>query len=90
MASRYLVSSGLWNSTARWSASLGGPSGASVPTSVDDVFLPNAFNLIVDSAYTASCKTLDCTGYTGTLSDGGAGATILFYGNVTLSASMEI
>lgn len=40
MASRYYVgSTGDWNTTASWSATLGGASGASVPVSDDDVFI---------------------------------------------------
>ena len=40
MANRYWVGgTGRWNDTAHWSASNGGSSGASVPTSADDVFI---------------------------------------------------
>jgi hypothetical protein len=39
MADRYWVGgTGSWNSTSRWSTTSGGASGASVPTSVDNVF----------------------------------------------------
>ena len=39
MADRYWVGgTGTWNDTAKWSASSGGGSGASVPTSTDNVF----------------------------------------------------
>ena len=38
-ANRYCVASGNWNSTSIWSATSGGPSGASVPGNADNVFI---------------------------------------------------
>jgi len=66
MADRYWVGgTGNWNNTAMWSASSGGPSGASVPTSADNVFFdansdgaPNvAFTVTVN--VTSSCADID-------------------------------
>ena len=37
-ANRYAVANGLWNSTATWSATDGGSSGASVPSASDCSF----------------------------------------------------
>lgn len=87
MASRYLVSSGAWNSTARWSATLGGASGASVPTSADDVFLPNAFSVSLPSGYTAAMKSLDCTGCTGGITQAGL-SNMNIFGSATFVSGM--
>ena len=54
MADRYWVGgSGSWNSTAKWSATSGGSSGASVPTSAD--------NAIFDAASAAAHYTVTVT-----------------------------
>lgn len=94
MATRYWVGgSGTWNgtSTANWSASSGGASGASVPTSADDVIF-NAFSgtLAVTVAYVVgglSCKSLTFTGASGSFSL--ASSSILYvYGSITLATGV--
>lgn len=71
MADRYAVATGNWNSTATWSATSGGAPGASVPSSADDVYLNAASGSItVTFSATGNCRSLDCTGYTGTLAGG--------------------
>lgn len=70
MANRYWVNggSGLWNNTNNWSATSGGPSGASVPTSADDVFFDNLgnSNSTVNAAITV--RSITCgVGYTSNL-----------------------
>lgn len=90
MASRYFVGGGTgnWNSTTNWSATDGGASGASFPTSADDVFLTassgtNTLTVNVSSA----CLTINCTGFTGTLT---MSALLTTYGSVTLASGMTI
>lgn len=63
MATRYWVGgAGNWSSTTKWSTSSGGASGASVPTSVDDVvFDANSggkFIATVDTAQTVNSITI--------------------------------
>lgn len=90
MADRYLVTggTGFWNNTNMWSTTSGGPSGASIPTSTDDVFFDvNSFNQnIVISAATA-VNTLFCSGYTGTL---GINAILTNSSALTYSTGMSV
>jgi hypothetical protein len=70
MADRYWVAGGTgnYNSTTNWSATSGGASGASVPSTVDDVFfnvLSGVGIAIITSG--ANCRSLNLTGFTGTL-----------------------
>lgn len=66
MASRYWIGSGIWNTTntANWSATSGGATGASVPTSSDDVFFNAAsgsgINCFIDAS--VQCNNIDFTG----------------------------
>lgn len=90
MANRYFVGGGTgnWNSTTNWSDTDGGASGFSVPTLVDDVFLTaasgaNTLIVNVDSV----CKSINCTGFTGTLS----GSSLLtIAGDVTIVPTMTL
>lgn len=68
---RYWVGSGTnWNSTASWSATDGGASGASVPISSDNVFFTAlSGNAIITAS--SVCNNLDCTGYSGSWSGTG-------------------
>jgi hypothetical protein len=70
MADRYWVAGGdgNYNSTTNWSATSGGASGASVPTTADDVFF-NASSGAGTATITAfsNCRSLNLTGFTGTL-----------------------
>jgi hypothetical protein len=56
-ANRYSVANGNWSSTAVWSASSGGASGASVPVAGDVVYIEG--NWTVTVAATAACTTLN-------------------------------
>ena len=63
MAARYWVGgAGNWSSTTKWSTSSGGASGASVPTSVDDVIFDansgGKFTATVDTAQTVNSITI--------------------------------
>lgn len=63
MANRYWVGgSGTWSTTntANWSATSGGAGGASVPTSVDDVFFDSGSNATGYSLQLAGNQTLVC------------------------------
>lgn len=64
MANRYWVGgSGNWNSTSHWSDTSGGASGASVPTSADDVFVDaNSGSGYININTTCNCLSIDFTG----------------------------
>ena len=70
MADRYWVAGGTgnYNSNTNWSATSGGASGASVPGTADDVFFnasSGAGTATINVA--SSCRSLNLTGFTGTL-----------------------
>jgi len=80
---RYAVASNNWNNTATWSATDGGAPGASVPTAADDVFLTALSGaIVVTLTATASCRSLNCTGFTGTLT----GSFVIQIGDATAGA----
>lgn len=80
MAARYWVGgTANWDGTAgtKWAATSGGAGGESVPTAADDVYLDaNSGAVTVTIAATAPCRSLNCTGFTGTLSHGAFGLNI--------------
>lgn len=89
MADRYWVGgAGTWNATntTNWSATSGGAGGASVPTSADNVFFNGSSGAgTVTIGASVNSLSLDCTGFTGTLS----GSNLLnVYGSLTLATSM--
>ena len=92
MANRYWVGgTGSWSgtNTANWSTSSGGASGASVPTSADDVFFDANSGTGTATITTGgmTVKSLNCTGYTGTL----AGTTnISIAGSITWGSGMVL
>ena len=70
MPDRYWVAGGTgnYNSTTNWSATSGGASGASVPTSADNVFFNGSSGAGTATINVASnCANLNLTGFTGTL-----------------------
>ena len=78
-----------WDGTAgtKWASTVGGAGGASVPTSADDVFFDATSGVVTCtiSAGNTGAKSINCTGFTGTL----AGSTaITVSGSVTLVAGM--
>lgn len=92
MASRYWVGgSSTWDATAgtKWALTSGGAGGQAVPTSADDVFLDAASGAVTVtvSGTTRPCKTLICTGFTGTLA---GSIAITASGNVTLVVGMTV
>lgn len=88
MASRYWVGgTAAWDATAgtKWSTTSGGAGGAAVPTAADDVFFnaSSGAGTITMTGAASFCRSLNTTGFTGTLSyasqtiqigDGTAGA----------------
>ena len=99
MANRYWVGGGSstnWNATGNtnWSASSGGANNASVPGTGDNVFFDansGAGNAVISASQ--SIGTLDCTGYTGTLTSNssttltvdGASGVIKFGSGMTMA-----
>lgn len=84
MANRYWVGgTGTWNNTTtNWSATSGGASGASAPTSADNVFFDQA------TTYTVTISIATCLDFTvsaGAVTFSGTG-TPGIYGNVSLSS----
>lgn len=94
MASRYWVlGSGSWDatSTSHWSATSGGSSGASVPTSADDVFFNGGsgggtVSLLDAYKGSMSCKSIDTRGFTGNFVCANNWCNLVVYnGSVNLS-----
>lgn len=73
MAARFWVTGGTgnWNSTTNWSATTGGASGASVPSTSDTAaFDASSGSGTVTLDISPDIQTLTCTGFTGTLAFG--------------------
>ncbi len=66
---------GLWSVDATWSTTSGGSADTTKPTAADDARLDAASGAVtIDSG--ALCRSLDCTGYTGTLTHNAITLTI--------------
>lgn len=94
MASRFWVGgAGTWDATTttHWAATSGGAGGASVPGATDDVhFDGNSGTGVVTLASSFDILSIDCTGYTGTIT---GGFSLLFNtggGNATFPATMAV
>jgi hypothetical protein len=92
MANRYWVgaSNASWNATTSWSTTQGGTSGASVPTSVDDVFfngVTSAAVILVTGTAGGSCRNFTTTGATDALyfRFNSLTSSLNIYGDVTLT-----
>ena len=90
MANRYWVGgTGSWDGTAgtKWAATSGGAGGASVPTTADDVFFDanSGASTVTIAAGNTGCKSMTCTGFTGTLTGTG---TLTIAGGFTLVSGM--
>ncbi len=86
MADRYWVGvGGAWNttSTANWSASSGGASGASVPTALDNVFFDQAGTYTVTCSGLLNCANLTVSAGTVTFASG-TSPTFNIYGSLSL------
>jgi len=106
MANRYWVAGGTgnYNSNTNWSATSGGASGASVPSTADDVFFDASSGVgtaIINVV--SNCRSLNLTGFLGTLQFnsnlslngtilnlGTGGYTITGTANLRLAAAMAI
>lgn len=89
-ADRYAVATGNWNSTATWSATDAGGPGASIPVAGDNVYIVRGFTVTIPNAVTVACSnvfvTLQASSGTGTLTFGGATATLNVSGNVVVGS----
>lgn len=89
MADRYWVGgTASWDGTAgtKWSETSGGPGGASVPTSADDVFFDsNSTGTVTIATGNTGAKSINCTGFTGTIT---GTANINVSGSITLVSGM--
>lgn len=76
MANRYWVGgTASWDGTAgsKWATTSGGAGGAAVPTSADDVFFDGTSGAVtVTISSSRVCRSLNATGFTGTLAGSGA------------------
>jgi hypothetical protein len=94
MADRYWVGgTETWDSTAgtKWAATSGGAGGESLPTIADDVFFDaNSTGTITMSGSNAAhtVKSINCTGFVGTITGSGSGGHFTVGGSVTLVAGM--
>lgn len=90
MAARHWVGgTASWDGTAgtKWSLTNGGAGGQAVPTSADDVFFDSGSGaaVVTIAIGNTGAKSVNCTGYTGTIAGGTA---ISISGSVTLVAGM--
>lgn len=75
---------GDWNADATWSTSSGGAADTTYPVATDTVYLDSASgNVTINVA--SACAIVDCTGYTGTLTQS---ARMETSGNVTFVSGM--
>lgn len=92
MADRYWVGgTASWDATAgtKWATTSGGAGGASAPTINDDVFFDaNSTGTVTFSGGDAIAKSINCTGFTGTITGATAGGSFTVGGSVTLVAGM--
>ena len=91
MANRFWVGgTATWDGTAgtKWATTSGGAGGSAVPTAADDVFFDAASGAVTVSVSSGSVAlSINCTGFTGTLS---AGGTVTVSGSVTIVSGMTI
>lgn len=84
MATKYArAGGGNWTADATWSTTSGGAADTTKPTAADDAVLDAASGAVtIDSG--AVCRSLDCNGYTGTLTH--TAGVILTIGDATAGA----
>lgn len=96
MANRFWIGNGgNVDDTAHWSATTGGSGGASVPTSVDNVFFDaNSFSsasqTVTMIATDFDCLDMDWTGVSNNPTINGGVNNINIYGNLTLVSGMTV
>ncbi len=89
MARYWVGGTNTWNGVAgaKWAAISGGAGGQSVPNGTEDVFFDAASGAgTITIAVNSLCKSLDCTGFTGTLA--GTLGTLFLFGGMTLNPTM--
>lgn len=77
-----------WDGTAgsKWADTAGGATGASVPTTADDVFFDaTSTGTVTIATGNTGAKSINCTGFTGTIA---GTAAITVAGSITLAAGM--
>ena len=79
-----------WGSLGAWSESSGGVGGASLPTAISDVFFDGNSGPVAMStlSFTATCRALNFTGFTGTWTMGIGVPNTNVWGSFTLSPTM--
>lgn len=90
MAARFWVTGGTgnWNSTTNWSATTGGASGASVPSTSDTAaFDASSGSGTATLDISPTIQTLTCTGFTGTLAFGTNTITLNSTGTIFTGAT---
>lgn len=88
MARYWVGGTATWDATAgtKWATTSGGAGGAAVPTAADDVFFDGASGSgTISQSGARVCRSLNCTGFTGTFSI--PAATTLTIGDGTAGAS---
>lgn len=93
MANRYWVGgTGSWDATAgtKWATTSGGAGGSAVPTSSDDVFFDANSSGTITLTVQPSIKSLNCTGFTGTLTTTPRLLAYVYGGNITFVSGMTL
>jgi len=87
-ATRYSVASGNWNSASIWSATSGGPAGASIPGRRDNVIIERGLNVTVSTS-NVRCKTIKIgtPNGTGTLTIGSIANQLTLLGLMTINTN---
>jgi len=89
IANRYFINGGSnnnWSDTGNWSTTSGGSGGSAVPTSSDAVYLDDKSpNCNANAGATRNAGSLNCTGYTNTLT---MNVQISVFGNMTFVSGM--
>lgn len=86
-ADRYSVATGNWSSSATWSATSGGASGASAPVAGDNVYIEGGFTVTITTD--AACANLNVSNGTLTIGNGG-GDDLTVSGNIAVSLGSTI
>ena len=94
MAARYWVGgAGSWASTAKWSLTSGGTSGATVPTAADDVYFNGSSGLTAGGTITieplaATCANLNIGLASNIMTTDGALVTFAIYGGLNIVGNL--
>ena len=93
MADRYWVGTGVsynWNDTANWSSSQGGLSGASVPTSSDNVFFPDDHLYLQFDIAAPECRDFTISGNSLRVTKSASSTKLSIYGNTNINSSTSV